>query len=246
MNNKLLNYDHVNKECKTFLICIPYAGGNANTYIKMLDYLPKSIGLITVDLPGRGYKLSQSPYTDIGCLANDLANEIKVLPWKSYIIIGHSLGAKIGFETLKVLSDMNARMPKYFISSACRAPCVKSNFNEIHHLPDDNFKEELGKMGGTPNVILQNKELMNLLLPALKADFKMAETHYDAVHKKLSCPIVVFYADNDLRVSASDLGSWEHYSAEQLKYVIFEGDHFYIENKQLDISVAINHLYNLA
>ena len=87
------------------------------------------------------------------------------------------MGALISFELARLLRKDYDCSPVYLLISGCRAPQLAGSTSLIHSLPDDKFLEELRRLNGTSETILSNKELMQFLLPMLRADFSALETY---------------------------------------------------------------------
>ncbi|KAG5314606.1 SEHL2 protein, partial [Acromyrmex insinuator] len=72
---------------------------NAGTFTRLMKYLPKDLFYyVCIDLPGHGWS-SHFPswmMLDIMDYAHALYFVLEVLQWKTFIYLGHSLGAQIG------------------------------------------------------------------------------------------------------------------------------------------------------
>ena len=55
--------------------------------------------------------------------------------------------------------------------------------NPIYYLDDEGFIEGLRRYEGTPKEILDNKELISIFLPTLRADFVIDEDYQDTKHE---------------------------------------------------------------
>ncbi|WP_232369984.1 thioesterase II family protein [Xenorhabdus lircayensis] len=78
-------------------------------------------------------------------------------------------------------------------------------------------------MNGTTDEVLLNNELMNMVLPVLRADFKMAET-YQAERFILKSPITVLSGDSDPDIKPIELHVWSELSNEDLTIEYIPGD----------------------
>ena len=67
--------------------------------------------------------------------------------------------------------------PVHLFVSAGRAPQIPHRAPPIHALPDDEFLAELRRLNGTPRELLDHEELMEVMLPILRADFALYETY---------------------------------------------------------------------
>jgi len=90
-----------NLNAKVNLICIPYAGGGAGIYLPWTDKLIADVELHIIQLPGRGSHYSRKPIDNMSELIDSLFPQIEHLLTQDYVIFGHSLGTRIGYELVK-------------------------------------------------------------------------------------------------------------------------------------------------
>jgi medium-chain acyl-[acyl-carrier-protein] hydrolase len=116
----------------------------------------------------------------------------------------------------------------------------------IHKLPDHQFVEELRTMNGTPAEVLGHKELMELFLPVLRADFAVCEEYTPVPGPPLPCPIVVFGGRKDSHVGRDHLVAWKQYTQSAFRLHMVDGDHFFLHREQQallrTISAEVLHL----
>ncbi|MBD1556477.1 thioesterase [Vibrio sp. S9_S30] len=215
------------------LICLPYAGGNISSFVPYSSLQELTAEICAVQLPGKGSRLIETPYQSMEALVQDLAEALAPLTDKPYVIWGHSFGARIGFELLRYLKMHGMPMPAHFIPAASRAPHQLNTQSPIHGLSDEGFKAKLKAMGGTPDEILEHDELMSLLMPSLKADFKLAETHKVNTIEQFNIPVTLLGGTMDSIIPPDSLSSWQAHFCGDFELTLIEGDHFFID-KQFD------------
>lgn len=145
-----------------------------------------------------------------------------------YALWGHSMGGKIAYELEKRLEAAGYTAKCLFISGS-RVPSIPEP-NPIYHLPDEEFKRELGRFEGTPKEVLENQELLDFFLPMLRADFTMDETYYDKAGIVLHTPIAAFGGEKDGEADESAILEWGKYTDNDFNYRIFPGGHFYLRD----------------
>ncbi|HKJ37961.1 MAG TPA: thioesterase domain-containing protein, partial [Anaerolineales bacterium] len=148
---------------------------------------------------------------------------------------GHSLGGTVAFELARHLCQNELSQPNAIFISACAAPQVPKTLPPIHTLPDHEFLNSLKELGGIPNEILQNKEMLDLLLPVLRADFELTETYQHKSAKPLECPIFAFGGLDDPRVSREQLEGWSMQTSGNFESKHYDGDHFFINTARAAI-----------
>ncbi len=175
MNLKLIkNTENINKE-KITLFCLPFAGGGASAYNQWAKKMQGKVTVCPVQLPGREEQIMEKPYIDMSVMLDDLEEAVRKVVYGPYALWGHSMGGKIAYELEKRLEAAGYTAKCLFISGS-RVPSIPEP-NPIYHLPDEEFKRELGRFEGTPKEVLENQELLDFFLPMLRADFTMDETY---------------------------------------------------------------------
>jgi len=211
------------------LICVPYAGGNGSTYASWADAFPGDVEVFTIELPGRSYRFTEPAYRNMENLVEDLMKVFPNLTDKPYVLIGHSLGSRVAFELMHRCQKAGVKGPEYFIASGSPAPHTNVDKKGVYKLPKEAFIEELRKLNGTPEEILENDELMSLAMPSIRADFELSETYTYIGSEKFDCPATVFYGDEDKDVPLQKIEAW----GDLFTYPIFihsiPGGHFFIE-----------------
>ncbi len=215
------------------LFCLPYAGAGALIFRKWSDTLPRDIEVCPIQLPGRGTRLTEPPFTKLSCLIEALAQALDPLLDKPFAFFGHSLGALIAFELARQIRRQHGVHPVHLFVSAGRAPQIPHRAPPIHTLPDKEFLAELRRLNGTPRELLDHEELMEVMLPILRADFALYETYLYSTEPPLSCPISAFGGLQDRRVSASDLEAWRSQTSASFSLRMFPGDHFFLKESLL-------------
>ena len=81
---------------------------------------------------------------------------------------------------------------------------------------------------GTPDEVLKNDELMALLLPVLRADFRLSESYLTSTTARVACPISAFGGRDDPEATAEDMAGWALHTTAGFRFRLFPGDHFFI------------------
>jgi medium-chain acyl-[acyl-carrier-protein] hydrolase len=221
-----------NPQASLRLFCFPYAGGSSLIFRTWANSLPKSVEVCPVELPGRGIQMKSSLFTRMEPLVDAIAPILLPYLDKPFAFFGNSMGGLLSFELARQLRKKHGINPVHLFVSASRAPQIPSPKPPIHALPDTEFKEELHRLNGTPDSVLQNIELMQLLIPILRADFAVLETYVYAQEPPLECPITAFGGLQDEEVSLEELQAWRSHSEAAYKLQMFPGNHFFIQSEQ--------------
>jgi medium-chain acyl-[acyl-carrier-protein] hydrolase len=209
------------------LFCFPYAGGSSYIFRPWLDRLPKTIEICPIELPGRGIQIKSTPFKKIEPLVNAIALEI--LP---FAFFGHSMGGLVSFELARFIRRHHSLEPVHLFISGRRAPQTKDLKPPIHNLPEADFLRELRQLNGTPEEVLNNHELRELLMPILRADFAVLETYIYSEEAPLNCPLSVFGGLQDREVTIEQLEAWQAQTFNSFSLKMLPGDHFFIHSSQ--------------
>lgn len=190
--------------------------------------------------PGRENRFSEKAISNIKELVEEIFEDMKIvfdfkLP---YYFFGHSMGTKIVYELALKLKERGLPTPAGLIISAGRAPCYKEP-NPIYHLDDEGFIEGLRRYDGTPNEILDNKDLISIFLPTLRADFIIDEDYQDIEGKKLDSNILGLMGDIDEEMKLEELLKWRDYTTKDFSYKYIEGKHMFVNTSSESVIKAI-------
>nr|WP_247655372.1 alpha/beta fold hydrolase [Pseudoalteromonas sp. MMG007] len=220
------------------LFCFPYAGGSATAFVPWVRHLPKDVEVVLLQPPGRGSRFSEVAHEDMLSLTSEILAEQNFITEVPYVFFGHSLGSRVAFEVARELQYRRLLAPLHFIASGSRAPHLAEKLESIHNLSDWEFAKKLEDLNGTPKEILHNKELMQLVLPSLRADFRIAESHV-AKPEPLSCPITVFYGIEDDAVTIEKVNAWQELSKFTINTIAFKGGHFFINEAKNQVLTTL-------
>ena len=154
------------------LFCFGGAGSGAAGYVPWARALASpSVEVCAVRLPGRESRLHEPPFSRIDDLNDDLAAALRPQMDRPYCLFGHSMGALIAFELARTARDRGWPLPAHLFVSGARAPQVPRTEAPLHELPDAEFIEAVAvRYAGIPAAVREHRELMDLVLPALRAD----------------------------------------------------------------------------
>jgi medium-chain acyl-[acyl-carrier-protein] hydrolase len=147
------------------------------------------------------------------------------------------MGALVAFELTRRLEAEGRSMPGRLIVSGCAAPQSPDTSPPIHALPRAEFLTALRRLGGVPAE--EDADLIDLLLPALRADFEVCETYRYAPGAPLSCPITVFAGTEDPVASPEWTSLWAGQSRGAFRQLLFPGGHFFLHTAREAVAAAL-------
>jgi medium-chain acyl-[acyl-carrier-protein] hydrolase len=229
------------------LFCVPCAGRGAALYRGWPEFSGGEMELCAMQLPGRESRFREPPFTRMSDAVEQAAGVLERHLDLPFALFGHSMGAILCFELARLLRSRYGVGPIHLFVSARRAPQFPDPRPPLHHLPDATFIAEIDRRyNGLPREVLANTELMELLLPMLRADVRMIETYAYEPDLPLDCPITAFggLEDNDLRIE--DFEGWRAHTNSHFETRFFPGDHFFVQSAPKEVLGAISRSLNLA
>lgn len=220
------------KPIKAFLL--PYAGATVTTYSAFKKSVPENVELVFLEMPGRGSKSNQKPYTDFPSVVNHLLAEIaSQIQDQSYILYGHSMGSLLAYELYYQIRKEQLKLPEKLLLSGRIPPELCIHMKKCSEYPDDDFLCEVSAYGGLPDEVIHNTMLRNYFLPILRADFKLIENYiYHERQEKILCDLIVMYGENDPSTPAEDMQKWRLKSNHKFTCIEFPGNHFFCMNEK--------------
>ena len=228
------------RDSRLRLFCFPYAGGSGTIFRSWRAALPAGVDVCGVQLPGRGTRVRERHFRSVETLVPVLAEAILPLCDRPFAFFGHSVGALIAFEVARHLRRRTGREPLLLIASGRRAPQLPAEQPPIYALPHDAFVAELRRLEGTPEEVLHNQELMDLLIPTLRADFEMCDTYEYQPGTPLSLPITVYGGADDRDDTPPKLDPWRSATSGPFSLRLFPGGHFFIHTAESQLLEAVS------
>ncbi len=210
------------------LLCFPYAGGSEAFYQTWQQYVPESIEVLPIQLPGRGARINEPLFTRLPALVLALSQSLADALEPPFALFGHSMGGLIAFELARRLRRECRPLPVHlFISAKC---CPSLTEEAIAtELSDSQLIEVLRRYEGTPAEVLDNPELMRLLLPVLRADMEICKTYLCEPELPLECPMTVFGGLEDHRSGRACLEGWRNHTTGPFTLRMFPAGHFFVK-----------------
>lgn len=223
------------------LFCFPYAGGSSAIYATWKKLMAPGIQLHTPELAGRGRRLMDDKYPNAAAAVDDMLSMIRSeINSGPYAIFGHSMGAMLSLRLLQRLQKEGLPMPVHAFFSGRKAIQVQRDKRMLADLPAEEFKKEVLELGGTPKEFFEEPELMELFLPTLRSDFKLAEDNrFDPVVTPFDLPISVLVGMTE-DLLPEEVTGWKEWTTETCQITYFKGGHFFINDNREGIIRLIN------
>ena len=229
-----------NPAARMRLLCFPYAGGGVSIFRAWPELLPADIEVWAIQLPGRDGRRHESIPDVLQELAAAAAEGLRPHLRAPFACFGHSMGALLAFEFVRALRRSDQLEPANLIVSARRAPQLTRDVTPLHTLPQSAFISVLRqRYNSIPPAILAEPELLDLLLPIVRADFKMIESYHYREEAPLDGPISVFGGTRDEWALSNELAAWQTQTRRPINVQLFAGGHFYLQDVLPQLLTAV-------
>jgi surfactin synthase thioesterase subunit len=209
------------------LVCFPHAGGSANFYLPASRLLSPAVEVLAVQYPGRQDRRLEPAVDNIPDLADHVFGAVRTVADRPLALWGHSMGAVLAFEVALRLHRHGLPAPVRLFVSGRRAPSCHRD-ERVHERGDEALVAELRALGGTASTLLSDPELREMIMPALRADYRAIETYRYRPGPRLSCPLTVLTGDRDPHVTLDEARAWAERTTAPTELRVFPGGHFFL------------------
>ncbi|MFI1358710.1 thioesterase II family protein [Streptomyces sp. NPDC020898] len=218
------------------VVCLPHAGGSASFSFPLSRALAPSLEVLAVQYPGRQDRIAEPCVDDLGKLADLVLEEL--VPWLDLpvVLFGHSMGATVAFEVAARLRRRGV-VPLTLFASGRRAPSAHRE-ESTYLLDDDTLVANVFRLAGA-DLEVPDEEVVRMTLPAIRNDYKAAETYRYEPGEPLSCPVTVLTGDRDPRVTAEEAAAWAGHTTARCEVRTFSGGHFFLARHLPEITALV-------
>jgi surfactin synthase thioesterase subunit len=209
------------------LLALPHAGGSASFYLPLAKALAPGVEVLAVQYPGRQDRRREPCVETVVELAERIYAMLDAYLDRPLAIFGHSMGALVGFELAGLFERKRGESPSSLFVSGRRAP--SRYYEENVHQGDDNaIIAEMTKLSGTDARILGDEEMLRMVLPAIRSDYKAVETYRMGATTTVGCPVSVLVGDDDPKTLVDDAAAWREHTTGAFDLKVLPGGHFYL------------------
>lgn len=221
----LRRFHPAERDCR--LVFISHAGGSASFYAPFSEALSAHADVLCVQYPGRQDRWTEPLIDNVPELADRIFAALAPLADRPTVLFGHSMGASVAYEVARRLERDAGIVPACLFVSGRRAPADNRD-DGLHRLDDEGLVGELHGLAGTDTAVLADPDLLELVLPVLRNDYRAAETYTYVPGPPLHCPVVALVGDDDPRANADEARAWAGYTTGAFDLKEFPGGHFYL------------------
>jgi surfactin synthase thioesterase subunit/glycosyltransferase involved in cell wall biosynthesis len=213
------------------LFWFPHAGGGTTARA-----FP---AICPVRLPGREARIAEAPFERMEPLVAALADAIQPYLARPFAFFGHSMGAAVAFELARLLRRRHQPLPKLLVVSGARAPQFRRNYTPPPAPGDEQFLEELQRLEGIPDELIDDAALMRAILPALRADASLYRKYVYTEDAPLDCAVRAYGGAGDSNVRREHLEAWAEQTTASFAVRLFPGGHFYMQSRKVEFLAAL-------
>ncbi|MFF3504442.1 thioesterase II family protein [Streptomyces sp. NPDC003247] len=223
------------------LVCFPHAGGAAGAYTALCRALAPTVEVVGVQYPARQDRLREEPVRDVRGLAERVARELgeDAGSARPRAFFGHSMGALVAFETALLLGrDGPATRPVRLFLSGRAAPSLGPGPSD-HLAGDAELLAELRRLGGVGDGVLEDPDVVELIMPAVRADYQALAAYSWRPGTTLDRPLTVLVGDTDPIVTREGAAQWRRLSTAPTEVRSFTGGHFYLDDRVQQVAEVV-------
>jgi surfactin synthase thioesterase subunit len=212
------------------LYCLAHAGGTAGIFHSWRKLLPPEVEICPIEYPGHGSRLGEPLLDSIEQVARTVADAITAGPSVPYALLGHSMGSLVAFEACYELAARRAAMPRLLVVCGHRAPGAARTTPQMHNAPHAEFIAYLRELGATPPEVFSSPDLLDLVLPILRTDFRACETYRPQGRVRLPINIAAYGGLGDADAGRDELLAWQYETAGECVVRMFPAGHFFVSD----------------
>lgn len=209
------------------IVVFPHAGSAAAAYRSVATaFAAQGPDVMVVQYPQHAGRLTDPAAPTVAALAADL---FAAGPWEqiaSLQLFGHCMGSLVAFEFAKIAAHHGVAISRLWVSGGA-AP---SAMGDLLPLPtaDAEIIADLRELGGTDPLLLEDPEFVELLVPAIRADYQALNRYTSVPGDSIDVDISVIGAERDDRVELVALKRWEAHTARRFDMHLLDGGHFFL------------------
>jgi surfactin synthase thioesterase subunit len=217
------------------LLIFPHAGSGASSYRTLSKLLADSFTVGVVQYPGRQDRVREPSVETLPELAAGAFAEYAGAG--PLTVFGHSMGAIVAFEFVR-LAEAAGVPVRLLCVSAAAAPALIADLPP-HPTDDDALLAHAAALRGTGTAVLEDRQLMALALPVMKADYRAFDRYHCPAEVRVAAPIQVLGGADDAYVAPRDLHAWHGHSHAEVRVTLFDGGHFYLDAHHDEIAALL-------
>ncbi|MGB0971476.1 MAG: thioesterase II family protein [Mycobacterium sp.] len=209
------------------MVVFPHAGGDAATYRTLASaFASDGTEVFVMQYPRHPGRLSEPAAQTIAELAEGLFD---AGPWENLghiQLLGHCMGAMVAFEFAKVAERHGVAISMLWVSGGA-APSTLADFAPLP-TSDDAILADITELGGTDPRLLEDPEFLDLLIPAVRADYVALNQYWSTPNDAITADITAISGCRDERIGIESLRQWAVHTTGRYTLHSLDGGHFFL------------------
>jgi len=216
------------------LVCLPHAGGAPSFFRPWASLAPPDVEVVAVCYPGRQDRLAEPCLETMAELVDQLEAALLPLAGDPIALFGHSMGSAVAYETTLRLERIHGVQPVALFVSGRAAP-HRARPTGLHLRDEETLLRGAAELGGLDPVVLEEPALRELVLPALRSDFRLIESYIPDATAQVRAPIAAYHGVQDSRSTVDEVREWAALTERDFDLRLFPGGHFYLVDAETQL-----------
>jgi medium-chain acyl-[acyl-carrier-protein] hydrolase len=221
------------------LFCLPYAGGSGTVFHKLAQSFGDDVEVHSMQPPGRGFRMREPAYADLAGLIGGLCTAIEPRLDRPYALLGHSMGALVAFELVRALRHGGRRLPEHLFVSASPSPAAWTRVPVSIDLEPAAFWRAVNELYGTPVQSAVPADVLDLVVPPLKADLALIASYRHVAEAPLALPITALVGTRDPMVRPEAAREWAAETSRAFALHEVSGAHLFLQDAVAQLSAHV-------
>jgi pyochelin biosynthetic protein PchC len=150
-------------------------------------------------------------------------------------LFGHSMGASVAHELAIRLDELPAAVIVGLFVSGRVPPHRLQPLEPAVFEDDEALIREVRKLGHGNAEVFDEPELRELILPAVRADYRLVAAYRPGLRRAISVPVIAYGGAADPDVSVENIHAWSTATSGTFDCRVFPGGHFYLERLEMHL-----------
>lgn len=217
------------------LFCLPSAGVGASIYRSWHEAFPPEVQVAVIQLPGRENRFSEPHFERMQDVVDECLMGMRNYLDLPFAILGHSMGAVVGYELMHRLRAEGLPVPLHFFACSHDAPDLVRDTRPLSTLTDEALVNYLDTVGGIDPEFLKERSYLDLMLPLIRADLRVLDKYEWHDRGPCDVPITAIVGREDTWAAVDKIRMWGRQTSSQFKAITIDGGHFLVRDNSAEI-----------